>query len=374
MKPLRSTAEITGKILLIRLGAIGDVILTMPVADAVRRSLPGSRIDYLVKKEYQDLVAGHPGIGTVWAFDRKEGFSGLRRLTAMIRRERYDLVVDLHSNLRSSYVRWFAGARMTRSYRKRILARLMLKSLRVNLLRDAPPVCDRYFTALEDFGITRQGGLPRLQVIPGAGERAREMLSARGADGQGRIIAVAPGASYATKRWPPSRFAEAAAGIAGPRETVVLLGSEGERETAGVVAQELESRGIRAVDLAGQTSLAESVAVMAEASILLTNDSGLMHVADALGKPLVAVFGPTSRELGFYPLGPRARVVEIEELECRPCTLHGDSKCPRSHHRCMEDLPVERVVDAARNAMAGPDRKEADGSGAREEKPAARAR
>jgi heptosyltransferase-2 len=105
------------------------------------------------------------------------------------------------------------------------------------------------------------------------------------------------------------------------------------------------------VDLAGRLSIIESAAVIRRASLLVTNDSGLMHAADALDTPLAAVFGPTSRELGFYPLGGRSRVVEKKDLDCRPCTLHGDKKCFRGHHRCMEEVSAEEVVAAAREVL-----------------------
>ena len=333
-----------GKVLVVRFSAMGDVILTLPVIDALRERFPGARIDYAVKREFAELVANHPGIARVWAFEDKSGFKGLRALTRELTAQRYDLVVDLHRNLRSGYVRWLGGAMMRRAYRKLSLPRILLTRTPLNFLRDAPPVSDRYFTALEDFGIGREGRRPRLFLAAGAVASA---AAARDAGGLSEYLAVAPGARHPTKQWPAERFVEAAAGLAGPEWAAVVLGGGSDRAVAAAVSEGLRARGVRTLNLAGQLALSDSAAMIAGARLVLTNDSGLMHVADALDVPLVAVFGPTSRELGFFPQGPRARVVEAD-LPCRPCTLHGQARCPKGHHRCMMEIAAAAVADAAR--------------------------
>jgi lipopolysaccharide heptosyltransferase II len=342
----RNPGEIR-RILVIRMSAIGDIILTLPVAGALAEHFPAARIDYLVKQEYQSLVANHPALRKVWAFDRAEGFPGLRRMTREIKNERYDLILDLHGTLRSHYVRRFGGARLVKTYRKLTLARLLLKWLGLNLLRNAEPVADRYFTALADFGIERQGRRAKLALDEGTVAQARETLRQSGLEPGAEYLVAAAAASYPTKRWPAARFAEAAFRLAEGQRPVVLLGGGQERAVTAEIAHELDRRGLKAIDLAGRLAIMEAAAVIKDAWLVLANDSGLMHIADAMDRPLVAIFGPTSRELGFYPLGGNSRVVEKSGLPCRPCTLHGDPACPKGHHQCMEEIGVEEVVEAA---------------------------
>lgn len=356
--PAISAPERVLKVLVIRMSAIGDVILTLPVVDAIRAKWPAARIDFAVKREFAELVAGHPGVARVWQFERASGLGGLFGLGRAMAAEGYDLVVDLHRNPRSIYLRWRSRAWMRRVYRKWTWQRILLKVTGINLLKNAPPVVDRYFTALEDFGV-RRAGRPKLHLSPTVTAAATVILAREGISPAG-FIAVAPGASYPTKQWPAAGFVAAAAELAGPGGQVAVLGGGSDREAAAAVATGLAERGVRAADLAGSLSLAESAAVIARARLLLTNDSGLMHVGDALDVPLVAVFGPTSRELGFYPLGPRSCVVEHNGVRCRPCTLHGDPSCKKKHHRCMEEICAEDVVLAARSRLVSLAQSDAD--------------
>lgn len=351
MFAVNNPSDRVGRILIVRFSAIGDIILTLPVVDALRERFPEARIDYLTSKEYLELLGKHPGLKRIWSFDRAQGFPELRRLARRLRQERYDLLVDLHYSLRSIYIRLFTGAFMTRSYRKLTFSRLLLRFARVNRLRNAPRVLDRYFTAVADFGLQPQGRRPRLHLSDRALEGAAQALLRAGV-GPGRpLLVIAPGASHPTKRWPPPSFAAAAAALAAPGETIALLGGSGDREVAAEVGRGLARAGLTALDLTDRLALAESAAVIGRARLVLTNDSGLMHVADALDRPLVAMFGPTSRELGFYPVGEKARVVELP-LPCRPCSLHGSDLCPQNHHRCLRELPVEAVIRAAEEALA----------------------
>jgi heptosyltransferase-2 len=337
-------------ILVVRFSAIGDVILTLPVAEALKERFPEARIDYATKAEFADLVRHHPAVNRVWTLAKNSGFKGLRAMAREIEGQRYDLLTDLHANLRSAYLRLCGNAVIKRVYRKRTGARLLLRYLRVNLLKDAAPVADRYFTALEDFEIIRGERAPRLFLDDSSRQTAARVMRAHGLDGSERLLALAPGANYPTKRWPPERFAEAAAQLMGPGMKAVILGSGSDHEVTGRTAAALRERGMEAADLAGELSILESAAVIARSSLLVTNDSGLMHVAAALNVPLVAVFGPTSRELGFYPLGPRSRVLETA-LPCRPCSLHGDRKCRRGDLLCMEEVSPDQVAKTAREVM-----------------------
>ena len=162
---------------------------------------------------------------------------------------------------------------------------------------------------------------------------------------RGPLLAVAPGARWPTKRWPVERFAAVAQDLAQERgAAVVVLGGPDESRLASALCDNLD---VPVIHVAGTQPLMHSAALLSRCSLLISNDSGLMHMATALQVPVVAIFGPTVREFGFYPFQARAEVVS-EPLPCRPCSTKGSIRCPRGHHACMQDISSARVLAAAR--------------------------
>jgi len=161
-----------------------------------------------------------------------------------------------------------------------------------------------------------------------------------------RLAGVHPGAAWTTKRWLPERFAELCRRLKAEGATPVLVGGPGDAALGAEIA-----RASGAVDLVGRTDLEELKSLMGRLELFVTNDSGPMHLAAAAGVPVVAIFGATTRELGFFPYGPGHRVVE-ETLACRPCGLHGAKECPEGHFLCMRLLSVDRVHQACVSALA----------------------
>lgn len=330
------------QILIIRLGRLGDVVLATPLVRALRRAFPDSQVDWVIKQEFAPLLQGLPGLRQVIALDTREGLPGLLRLAREIRGRRYDLVVDLHGVPRSYLLCARSGATMRRRYRKWLLRRRLLTGLGWNLLRGAPGVAERYFTALEDFGITPDHGPPELNLDP----EARRESAHRLADLPRPRIGLAPGATRFTKRWPAESFAAAGSRLAERFSgSLVIIGGPEDESIAEVVAGQVSGGPVQ--NLAGRLSLPQAAAVLAELDLLISNDTGLMHLATAVQTPVVAVFGPTTRELGFFPRGPKAKVIEHANLSCRPCSVHGTDACPRGHFRCMKEIRPEQVAAAA---------------------------
>jgi heptosyltransferase-2 len=179
---------------------------------------------------------------------------------------------------------------------------------------------------------------------------ANIVLSTFSIDPTKKLVGIAPGAKHRTKAWNPERFAEAANRLgAAPNTHIVLLGSKSDQAAARKVAEGLS---VPYTDMTGFTSLPELISVVSKLSFLLTNDSGIMHIAEAFSVPLVAIFGPTVRAFGFAPYRPTSRVVEVVNLKCRPCTLHGDDECPLKHHNCMNDVDVNAVLFATSEELA----------------------
>lgn len=321
-------------ILVIRLSSLGDLILTFPVYASLKSAWPQARITVLTRPAFRELFTPHPQVDRVWVFE-----GSLWNMARRIRRERFDLLLDLHGTARSWVWSTFSGAGRVLRYNKRLWARRWLVWLRRHSPALQGGVSDWYLEPLERLGFSTPSRRPEFESTPEELNAARERL------GPGSFIGVAPGARHATKRWPPERFGEAARRLSeawGWR--VMILGSS---EDAAVALEVAQRAGPQVVNRAGKTTLRESAAELSLCSVLLSNDSGAMHLAAAVKVPVVALFGPTVREFGFVPATPRAEVVEVPGLKCRPCALHGLVRCPQGHFRCMIDISVDQVMAAA---------------------------
>jgi len=269
-----------------------------------------------------------------------------------VRGRGYDRIIDIHDSLRSRYLSANAGPVVRVNKRK--LARLLLVKTKLNVygrLGGAPGVAERYLETVEDLDIRDDG--KGLEVFPGPDHAERAAAALAGVSGA--VIALAPGARHWNKMWPQERFVEASVQLVRRlRASVLLFGSAADLERSGWIEQRIRAAaaGAVVVNLSGRLSLLETAAAMDRASVVVTNDSGLMHLAAARKRPVVALFGPTVRELGFFPVGTRAEVLEVEDLRCRPCTHIGLSFCPKDHFRCMLDIPASRVVESATRLCA----------------------
>lgn len=330
------------KILIIRLSSIGDIILTTPIIRCVRKQYPQAQIDYVVKSQFQDLVTTNPHLNSVRIFDKDGSGNPLKELRSRIRKEGYDWIIDLHRNFRSYYLRSGSGANLVTSYRKKILYRSLLVYLGINLYPKVEPVMLRYFQATKKRGI-EYDGLGTEILIPD--ERKSELLDRFPAIKEGSmIITLCPGASFGNKRWLPERFLEVAQFYANSQKSqIVFLGGIGDMEVCEKLASQIDN----AVNLAGRLSLLQSGAVLKRSSLVITNDSGMMHLAQAQKVPIVAIFGPTTRELGYFPLPEKSVVVEAQ-VSCRPCTHNGLDRCPKGHFRCMNEISTKMVIEASR--------------------------
>jgi heptosyltransferase-2 len=343
------------KTLIIRFSSVGDIVLSSLLVRTLRHRFPQIHIDFLLKSEYADLVRHNPHVHKVIEFPSGGSISELTQLHHAIRRERYDLIIDIHDSIRSRLLSLGTG----RSVRvdKRKVARWLL----VNFKRDmyatfggAPSVAERYLETVRPFGVQDDGGGLEVHVPPETQERVESALRERGVPPGSRAIGICPSAKHANKMWLKERFAETATALAQRHDApVIIFGSAEEAVRCDEIAAMVEaaSPATRVLSLAGSLSLLETAAAMDHCSIVVTNDSGLMHIAAARKRKVVALFGPTVRQFGFFPFGTTSTVVEHPMLSCRPCTHIGLPNCPRGHFRCMRELESETVLRVAADLL-----------------------
>ena len=327
------------RILLIRLGAMGDVLLATSLVRWLKQSYPRSRIDFLTKNVYVPLLETNPHLDRVLAFSAQEGILSLNR---SVRRGTYGAVADLQGNFRSAMVSIFSSAPVRSRVRVGRVRRFLLVHCRRNAYREIVPVPIKYLRAVP-FPVRDDGGGLELTVPAEAQDRADRHLGEAGWRKGDRLVALSPGAGRSTKRWPAERFAEAAQALSRQGYRIVLLGGPADRDVCRTVAGLIRPQPL---DASARYSPLETAGILRRAELLLTNDTGIMHMACALDVKTVAVFGPTTRHFGFFPFRARAVVVEAD-LRCRPCSYHGTAECPKRHFRCMLDISTQTVLDRA---------------------------
>jgi heptosyltransferase-2 len=339
------------EVLFIRFSSLGDVILTLPALRGLHVAYPRARISYLTKAAYAPLLAESPDIERVISLEdlgRRGGLGGLARFS---RREKFDLVVDLHGNIRSRVASLLLRAPLKLRYHKDALLRRLWAAgwMRGRMGAETRGVVDRYLDTLRPLGVKGEGLFPEIPVSSREQEEARVFLRSRGVRDTGKMAIIFPGAKWSNKCWPATGFAALGRWMESePGLEVVVAGDEGDREQVEMVKRNLSRE---AAEICGRTGLRELAAILSLAKVVVGNDSGPGHLAAAVGTPVVTIFGPTSEAFGFSPRGKRVRTVS-RSLECRPCSIHGGRRCPRGRRSCLDDIPPGEVMQAVREVTA----------------------
>ncbi|ALA59918.1 glycosyltransferase family 9 protein [Nitrospira moscoviensis] len=328
------------RILLIKPSSLGDIVHTMPVVAAVKQRWPAAHLTWLVKRRWAELVERIEGVDRVWPFDATLG--GALRVLPALRSERWDLVLDLQGLFRSAVIGRLSGGGVRVGFANGREGSPWFYTTRVPVPTSEMHAVDRYLLAAEAVGAAPLGE-PRFRFkIDEQDQRVvRELLRSRGVQDQS-WIAMHVSARWETKRWPLESFAAVADQLTkeglGP---LVVMGGEGERSEVERLKRLVTSS---VIDVAGAVPLGYLPAFLSKAAAMITNDSGPMHIAAAVGTPVVALFGPTSvRRTG--PYGDQHTVL-THEISCRPCF----SRICRNGEplACLTQITPARVVDAVK--------------------------
>lgn len=340
------------RVLVLHTAFAGDIVLATPALAALRSLLPAARILFLTTPVGVKLLSPNPWGIELLAYDkrgREKGPAGFWRKSRELKAFAPELVISLHRSFRSSLLARSVGGE---SWGFREAAGSFFLRHRVSRSGIAYEA-QKNLAVVE--GWAGRGGFspyPSLATAPGDEQEAERLLS-----GLSDFSAVAPSSVWATKRWPAEKFGALVHELWRDRGlTSVLVGSDAPEDkaaAAAVVAEAQRLGGSAPLNLTGRTSLGGLKAVLSRARIVISNDSSPLHVGIAMGRPVVGIFGPTTRELGFFPLAPagRSAVAEVSGLPCRPCGLHGHHRCPETHFRCMRDLDLGAVLKEIDNLL-----------------------
>lgn len=320
------------KILIIRFSSIGDIVLTTPVIRNIKKSWPEAEVHYLTRKSYHPVLAENPYIDHFHFLE-----DSLGKTIRSLRRERYDLIIDLHKNLRSFRVRFALGGKSI-SFDKANWGKYLMVRAK-GLPKAVPHIVERYHKVLQNLGIEPDDDGLDIFFHPNDRKEAGEILGKMGPDFQPPGLAVILGATHRTKRWMPEYFAETLNRYGKP---VILLGGNDIRGEADELIAGLQ---IPFVDAVGKYNLMVSSLLMSACEAVLTHDTGLMHIAAAMKMNIFSLWGSTVPELGMTPWkAGQSILIENREVSCRPCSKIGFNACPKGHFKCMKNLRPEEVL------------------------------
>ena len=321
------------KFLIIRLSSIGDIVLTSPVVRCLRQQVPDAEVHFLVKSKFLSVVQHNPYIDKVQVLAQS-----WELMIEELKTEEYDYIIDLHHNSKTLRIKSALKVKAFSFYKLNI-QKYLLTALKINLLPTLH-IVDRYMDTLKSFGVKNDGkGLDYF-----ISEKEKTSKSDIPASHGAGYYALVIGAAHATKKWPVHKWKAFCEKIGHP---VILLGGNEDKEAGEQIAS---VDPIKVYNACGKFSLNESADLLQKAKLVISHDTGLMHIAAAYKKPIISLWGNTVPAFGMTPYYGNAMIpqqqLEVKGLWCRPCSKIGYAKCPLGHFKCMERIAVEEVLGA----------------------------
>lgn len=325
------------KFLIIRLSSIGDIVLTTPVLRCLKSQIQEAEIHYLVKEKFFDVIKNNPHIDKIHIFS-----NNLNSIIEQLKYENFDFVIDLHHNIRSYKVKT-ALKRVSFSFNKLNYYKWLMVNFKINKL---PPIhiVDRYFDTLKLFDV--ENDYKGLDYF--IDQKDTDEASIETGVSPGEYIAFSIGGAHNTKKMPENLIAEIINAVDYP---FILLGGNDDAIAATEI-QKMVNRPL--LQFCGKLSLNQSAAIIKNAKLIITHDTGLMHIAAAFKKTILSVWGNTIPEFGMYPYLPdeKSRIFEVKNLRCRPCSKIGFKHCPKGHFKCMTNQNINEIIDYIRYLIA----------------------
>lgn len=325
------------KILLIRFSSIGDIVLTFPVVNAIRKSFPEAKIHFASKKSFETLLLGAEGIDQFHFLS--DSFSSFKD---EVKKEKFDYIIDLHNNLRTRRLTFGNTAKIAR-FDKLNIRKWLLTKWKLKVMPNVH-VVDRYLDTLKVLGIHSVDQTRNTFTVPLSD---RVIIPERFPNIEGPFVTFAIGAQFKTKRVPKEKWVEILHEI---DDYVLLIGGEMDREIGDWLVEKCPTKVM--VNTCGKLTILESASVVSQAKSLLTNDTGMMHIAACFDTQIISIWGNTTPEFGMSPYRPEGtksdQLFQVEGLSCRPCSKIGFQECPKKHFHCMTKQDAKAIAFSVR--------------------------
>lgn len=317
------------KVLVVRFSSIGDIVLTTPVVRCLKQQIPNAEIHFLTKQKFRTILAENPYIDTLHTIEKS-----IDEITPKLKSIGFDVVIDLHNNLRTRTLAWKLGV-TTHRFPKLNLQKWVYVNFKINRMPEVH-IVERYFEAVKSLGVTNDFLPCDYYIAQKDVVHIEETLGLQ----PDTYVAFAMGAQFATKRLPNHKIREICEKLSLP---VVLLGGPEDAENGAAIQKGLP----HVINTCGQFTLGQSASIVQQAKTVIAHDTGLMHIASAFEKHIVSIWGNTTPSIGMYPYMPRKKdfsIHEVQNLACRPCSKIGFKACPKKHFACMEKQDIEAIV------------------------------
>ena len=322
------------KILIIHTAFLGDVVLITPLIKGTKKLFPDSKIDVLVIPQTQEVLKQNPHINEILVFDkRKHKVINFIKTLSKLRKKQYDIALLPHSSMTTSFLVFFSHIKKRIGFDRWLSSVLLTHKIP---FKKGVHRIEKNLDLLSPFSEIQFNIQTELFPDTEDFEKADSLLSEL--DPVKKKIAFAPGSVWYTKRWPETYYRQLAQKLVESGFSIVLVGSPQEKELCERIMPVNN-----AITVAGNTTVLESAAVLKKCDLLISNDCGALHIANAMETDVFAIFGPTVKKFGFYPFRENDKIFELD-IACRPCSLHGGKKCPRGHHNCMKLIKPEKVL------------------------------
>ncbi len=310
------------KVLIIRFSSLGDIVLTTPIIRALKNNFPDIILDYLVKEKYVDALRFNPKLNKIIPFTKDTSIKQIREL---IKKEKYDYIIDLHSSLRSKLITFGLKAK-TFSIKKNRIKKFLLVKFKINLLKNYDLIPEIYAKAIPDLELDEAGAEIYLEKQTSIREN---------------LIGICPGAFHFTKSWGENNYLDLIKFLIKLNYKVALFGGKNDME----LCERLSSYDKNIINYSTNDNLLEMAKNMLKCKLILGNDSGLMHVAAALKLPVIVIFTSTVKNFGFEPYKAKSIIIENNDIMCRPCSHIGLDKCPKGHFNCANSISPSDVFN-----------------------------
>jgi lipopolysaccharide heptosyltransferase II len=339
------------KILVLRLSSLGDVVLSSSFLRSLRTAFPDACIEFVVREDLEPVAQLLPHVTTVHPVPRDARWTTLLQRARDLARRRYAHVFDLHQSLRSRILCAAMPSRLRRGFHKQSLARWLLIHLHrdhYGALGGSQSLRLRMLQPLQRLGVPVTLQPTRLCIPDRERQAAERRLRHTDGDATRQWVAMAPGALWPAKQWPAERFVAVGQQLLrDKRRSLLLVGGEREGQLCEQIAASFPER---CMTVAGHTSISETAALLAQCEVTVTNDSGLLHIAEAVGSSVVALFGPTSPRFGYGPSLAHSRLL-YRPPACSPCSKNGARPCQRPTHECMLAISTDEVVEHCEDVL-----------------------
>jgi len=332
------------KILIIRLSSLGDVILTTPLIKAVKKLYPESVIDYCTKAEYSEIIRNNSCINSIIEAENDLTFNKLKTLKSSIKKNKYDLIIDAHNKLNTFYLRLFSGGKKL-VLKKYSFKKFLLVKFKINLMKNLPPIINRYTDILNPLlrgGRIDRGVLPDIPANFTSAKKIADLLNNLNLQNCKNIICIIPSSKHFTKTYPPELYSDLINELDPGKYTILLIGKGKDKINIDRI---ISKTGNNVYNFCDKFNLTEIAELMKRCCLVITGDTGPMHIAEAAGTRIIMLAGSSVREFGFFPQSQNAAVLENKDLKCRPCSHIGREKCPKGHFKCMRSIDPIQITD-----------------------------